>query len=456
MSGTIHSTRDPQRSTRLRRGMLVFLVLGLLATLAVAAVEWSLWRKLAGVQAQFANPRPEQFTAAVTAQRSIEEMNAALLRFQLSNDPAERDNFEAMLRKLKPIVAQGDKNVASAFAAYLFYTEPLRERSLGAVRKDSADRVQEQIDKASSLLREACTVWAREQQASLNALFATSARSAGAGRRLIEVSGILLVALLAGALILAYAPLRSRLREGEVMLERQEKLASLGTLATGIAHEIRNPLAAIKLRLFSLKKALPAPLASHEDLVVIKHQIDRLDEMVKDFLQFARPSDPTLMPISARELLQSVHALLQPQLKKRGVLLEAETADGLMLNGDKEQLEQVLVNLVQNAADSVERDGTVTLRARQGVSKVNRQSTPLVILEVSDTGRGIPPEVQERIFDPFFSTKDSGTGLGLPIAARIIEKHGGFIQYQSQLNRGTTFSIVLPRPESNVTTNSAH
>ena len=436
--------------------MLALLVGGLLVVLGVAAVEWNLWRKLAGVETQFATPKPEQFTAAVIAQRGIEQMNAALLRFQLSNDPAERDNFEALLRKLKPIIAQGDKNVSSAFAAYLFYTQPLRERSLGAVRKDSADRIQEQIDKASGALREACATWAHEQEASLNALFATGARSTGTARRLIEISGILLVAMLAGALVLAYVPVRSRLQEGEVTLERQEKLASLGTLATGIAHEIRNPLAAIKLRLFSLKKTLPAPQGEHEDLVVIKHQIDRLDQMVTDFLQFARPADPKLVPMSARELLQGVHALLQPQLEKRGVRLDTESADGLMLNGDKEQLEQVLVNLVQNAADSVERDGTVTLRARQGVSKVNRQSTPLVILEVSDTGRGIPQEVQERIFDPFFSTKDNGTGLGLPIAARIIEKHGGFIQYQSQINRGTTFSIVLPRPETNVTAHPAH
>jgi signal transduction histidine kinase len=262
--------------------------------------------------------------------------------------------------------------------------------------------------------------------------------------------------MLVAAITLAYVPLRSRVRDSQAMFERQEKLASLGTLATGIAHEIRNPLAAIKFRLFSLNKALPAPLAGNEDVVVIKDQIDRLEQMVEDFLQFARPAEPKLEPVSARELLQGVHTLLQPQLGKRGIRLETDAAEDLALNADREQLEQVLINLVQNAADSVERDGAVTLRARQGISKVNRQSMPQVILEVSDTGRGIPLEVEERIFDPFFSTKDSGTGLGLPIAARIIEKHGGFIQYQSQLNRGTTFSIVLPRPQTNVPAHSAH
>jgi len=436
--------------------MLALLIGGTLAVLAVAAVEISLWRRLGGVQTQFAGPFPERFTSALLAQRNVEQMNAALLRFQLSNDPAEGQNFDTLLRGMKSIVAGANTNVAAAFTQYLRDVEPLRERPLGAVRKDSADRVQEQIDKASAALRNACAAWAHEQRAALDALFATGARSTQTGRSLIQISGVLLVTLLVGAVVLAYAPLRSRLRESELMLERQEKLASLGTLATGIAHEIRNPLAAIKLRLFSLKKALPLPLASHEDLVVIKDQIDRLDHMLQDFLQFARPADPRLVRMSARQLLQGVHGLLQPQLEKRGIRLEAEAAEDLSLNGDKEQLEQVLVNLVQNAADSVERDGTITLRARHGVSKVNRQSTPLVILEVSDTGRGIPADVQERIFDPFFSTKDSGTGLGLPIAARIIEKHGGFIQYQSQVDRGTTFSIVLPRPQNNVSSNLAH
>ncbi|HKQ37569.1 MAG TPA: ATP-binding protein [Verrucomicrobiae bacterium] len=436
--------------------MLALLIGGTLAVLGVAMVEWKIWRRLAQTQGEFATLQPNQFMAAVLAQRTIEQMNAALLRFQLSNDPVERQNFAGFVRELKPLIAQGDVMVRDSFAQYLRTTAGLLEHPLGAVRKDSADRVQEQIDSASMALRHACTEWARQQQTSFDQLIAAGAHSAASGRRLIEISAILLVALLAGAVFVSYAPLRSRLRESEVMLERQEKLASLGTLATGIAHEIRNPLAAIKLRLFSLKKTLPASLGGHEDLVVIKTQIDRLDQMLKDFLQFARPAEPKLRPVDARRLLQNVQALLGAQLERRSIHLEAEAADNLQLNGDSEQLEQVLVNLVQNAADSVNDAGTITLRARQGVSKIRRESTPLVILEVSDTGRGIPADVQERIFDPFFSTKESGTGLGLAIAARIIEKHGGFIQYQSQPDRGTTFSIVLPRPNSDVSENPDH
>jgi len=104
----------------------------------------------------------------------------------------------------------------------------------------------------------------------------------------------------------------------------------------------------------------------------------------------------------------------------------------------------VLINLVQNAAESIGRDGTVTLGARQSTGRLGDGETSVVILEVTDDGKGIPPEVEKRLFDPFFTTKESGTGLGLSIAARIVQMHGGALQYQTRPNHGTTFGIVLP------------
>jgi len=104
-----------------------------------------------------------------------------------------------------------------------------------------------------------------------------------------------------------------------------------------------------------------------------------------------------------------------------------------------------LINLVQNAADSIGEDGQIALQVRLDTKRLGESPTQVVILEVSDTGKGIPPEVEKRLFDPFFSTKESGTGLGLSIAARIVEKQGGALQYQTFLNRGTTFGIVLPQ-----------
>jgi signal transduction histidine kinase len=129
------------------------------------------------------------------------------------------------------------------------------------------------------------------------------------------------------------------------------------------------------------------------------------------------------------------------------VQLIVEPAPKVWIQVDPQQMEQVLINLVQNAAESIERDGTITLRARSSVARLGGRSRPVVILEVADTGKGMPPAVQKRLFDPFFTTKESGTGLGLPIAARIVEKHGGVLQCHTEVGRGTTFGIVLPRME---------
>jgi signal transduction histidine kinase len=111
---------------------------------------------------------------------------------------------------------------------------------------------------------------------------------------------------------------------------------------------------------------------------------------------------------------------------------------------DAALIKQVLINLVRNAGEAIDGAGTVTLRARRDQVALLGQQRAVAILEVSDTGRGIPPEVEKRLFDPFFTTKEAGTGLGLSIAARVVEKHGGALQYQTQVGRGTTFGIVLP------------
>ena len=105
----------------------------------------------------------------------------------------------------------------------------------------------------------------------------------------------------------------------------------------------------------------------------------------------------------------------------------------------------MLINLVRNAADAMDGPGKVTLRTRAARTVLGGRETDAVILEVSDTGKGIPPEIEKRLFDPFFSTKETGTGLGLPIALRMVEKHGGKLEYQTQPGHGTTFSVVLPR-----------
>jgi len=143
--------------------------------------------------------------------------------------------------------------------------------------------------------------------------------------------------------------------------------------------------------------------------------------------------------------LREVQRLLAPQFQKSRIQLNQENSVHAQVKIDSQQIKQVLINLVQNAADSIGHDGAITLRARLDARRLGEKQQEVVIFEVADTGKGIPPDVEKRLFDPFFTTKESGTGLGLSIAARIVEKHGGALQYQTQVNRGTTFGIVLPR-----------
>ena len=240
-------------------------------------------------------------------------------------------------------------------------------------------------------------------------------------------------------------PLQIKLVESRALVERQEKLASLGMLAAGVAHEIRNPLTAIKAAVFMQQRKARPGSQELADADLMTREISRLERIVNDFLQFARPGDPELSAIPADLPLQEVQFLLGPPLGEAQIGLVVEPSAPMRIKADAAQIKQVLINLVQNAADSIGRNGTITLRARAGRKRLAGGETDVVILEVTDTGKGIPPEVEKRLFDPFFTTKDHGTGLGLSIAARIVQEHGGSLQYQTQLNVGTTFGIVLPR-----------
>jgi signal transduction histidine kinase len=233
--------------------------------------------------------------------------------------------------------------------------------------------------------------------------------------------------------------------QAERLLERQEKLATLGTLTAGLAHEIRNPLTSLKARLYTLEKRLQDLPAARKDTEIINAEISRLDRIVQEALSFARPAEPRLETIAADTLLRQVQGLMSASLERPEVQLTVESGPGLFIRADSGHLMQVLVNLVRNAVDSIEGAGTVTLRGRSEPTQMGLRAVESVILEVTDTGKGIPPEVEKRLFDPFFTTKAAGTGLGLPVAARLVEKHGGNIEFQTRLGHGTTFRVVIPR-----------
>ena len=222
---------------------------------------------------------------------------------------------------------------------------------------------------------------------------------------------------------------------------QREALASIGMFAAAMAHEIRNPLTAIKARLFTLNKALTADSPAHEDAAFIGQEIVRLERIVREFLQYARPGKPVPAAIAVGEFLHGMLSFFQRQTEGTGVELAIGEVTAAQVMADPHQIKQVLINLVQNAVESIGDTGRITLSARAGVMSDGRAA---VIFEVIDTGKGIPSEFDDHLFDPFFTDKPSGTGLGLPIAARVVAAHGGTLTFRSEMNRGTTFAIALP------------
>jgi signal transduction histidine kinase len=148
--------------------------------------------------------------------------------------------------------------------------------------------------------------------------------------------------------------------------------------------------------------------------------------------------------VNAEEIVREIRELMTLQLHQDSVELKCEFDQDLCFMADSQQLKQVLINLVRNAAESLDHPGTVNLRARAAKRELNGTSTDAAVIEVEDNGSGIPLEIQKKIFDPFFSTKQDGTGLGLAISGRIIEKHGGHFEFESEPGKGTIFRIVLP------------
>ena len=224
----------------------------------------------------------------------------------------------------------------------------------------------------------------------------------------------------------------------------ENKLAHLGHLSAWLAHEIKQPLTAINAWLWTLQKRVKKEMPEHMGTDAIRKEINRLDQIVKDFLRFTQPAAPKLVPIKAEPVLREVLELVGPQLERQGIRLSLDSRVDASFSADPQQLKQVLINLITNAAESIEKEGAITVRTRRDYAPLNGRPADAILIEVEDTGSGIRPEVQERLFDPFFSTKEEGTGLGLPIARKIIDAHGGALEFKTALNEGTTFRIVLP------------
>jgi len=230
-------------------------------------------------------------------------------------------------------------------------------------------------------------------------------------------------------------------RQDELVESR--KMAAIGTLTSGIAHELNNPLNNILLTAEAMKEEL-AKLNQGELAEMaedILSESERASEIVRDLLDFARSERPSLEEINVGELLQQTLRLVSNQAAVANIEVEVRIEEGIpSIYGERRSLQQVFLNLFVNAIQAMPNGGNLTVRAH----KV--PGTRDVAVVVSDTGVGIPSEYLSRIFDPFFTTKEvgRGTGLGLTVAYGIVEKHGGKIEVESQVGRGTTFTVVLP------------
>jgi len=404
----------------------------------------------------------ESFGIAEHFKDSLREVNNIRFRYTADHDPAAWDQFVASSRKLDewldqqaPRLLTTDKEkqalqqVKAAYDDYLKDAQETYARDHSkispteALAELSAGRAQSQqlFDLGQSL--------ATAHYESRNQVLANANTTLAQLRHLVLLLLAFLFLLGVALAVLAYrdmvVPLRIKLVESQSLVERNEKLASLGLLAAGVAHEIRNPLTAIKAAVFIQQKKFPPGSTDAADAELVGREIRRLERIVTEFLQFARPAEPVLANLPAQQALREVQNFLAPELARKNIRLVLDESNSLPVKVDGEQMKQVLINLVQNAADSIGQDGAITLRCRPDRKSLSNGETDVVIIEVADTGRGIAPEVEKRLFDPFFTTKPEGTGLGLSIAACIIQKHGGALQYQTQVNRGTTFGIILPR-----------
>lgn len=235
---------------------------------------------------------------------------------------------------------------------------------------------------------------------------------------------------------------QSELVRSQETLLQTGKLALVGKLAAGVAHSIRNPLTSVKMRLFSLQRTLDLNPTQKEDLEVISEEIRHIDTILRHFLEFSRPPKLKMQRLSLSEVVDRALTLLRQRLESYGVVVELHRHGRLPeTQGDMEQLQEVLVNLILNACEAMGRGGVITIRETRGQAA---SVGPVVRVSVSDTGPGIPLSIQDKVFQPFFSTKEEGTGLGLSLASRIVQEHGGWIALHSKEGAGATFVVTLP------------
>lgn len=247
------------------------------------------------------------------------------------------------------------------------------------------------------------------------------------------------------AIAIENARLYENLKQSQDTLRRADRLSSLGLLTAGLAHEIRNPLVAIR----TFTQLLPERYEDAEfregfQGLALK-EVDRICGLITDLLSFARPSKPNVAPEDMSDVVEGIARILETQAKEKGVEIVRDfTANLPKVWIDREQMKQVFMNLILNAIQAMRDGGSIVVSTRVYSRNQAGETGQFVQVEIRDSGVGIPEENLEHIFDPFFTNKDEGSGLGLSISHQIVQEHGGYITVESKLGKGTAFFINLP------------
>jgi signal transduction histidine kinase len=221
-----------------------------------------------------------------------------------------------------------------------------------------------------------------------------------------------------------------------------EALAHMGTLAAGLAHEVRNPLNAALLQLHLLGRGIAKVVTEERDPLlararIVEGELKRLERLLSDFLELARPRPMAREPIDLAALLDEVTSFQEPAAAAAGVTLVRRISEARAV-GDRERLKQVFHNLLVNALEATPLGGMVTVSCHRNADEPDASVT------IADTGRGIPGGTMDKVFEPFFTTKEAGTGLGLSIVRQIVERHGGAVDLESAEGKGTRVTLNLP------------
>ena len=251
---------------------------------------------------------------------------------------------------------------------------------------------------------------------------------------------------LAGRAALAIQNIRlvESLARAKEKLFHAEKLASLGQLASGMAHEIRNPLTAIKMNLQSLSKEISVTPISTRRFEIALSEVDRLENLVQDILNFAKPTPLKVQPVNVHTVLDNTLRLFNDEIMKKDIQMRKSfSPDVPIITADQDKLNQIFLNLLLNAVQALDKGGKIHLTT-QVISKNERE---MVRIDISDDGSGISENNKINIFNPFFTTRAEGTGLGLTNSLKFAQQHHGTIEVNSKRGRGTTFSVFLPRTQ---------